>query len=366
MQAVLSILWDAVLYVLQTLQHNFLVLLLGILTAGALRVYIDAEQMMRWLMNRPYLSVPATVAFGAFTPFCACGTMAVVLSMLATALPWAAIMAFLTSSPLMSPDGFILISGMIGVPFAVALTVASIAIGLGSGYLANALQKKTTFFNDQLRFSGTLAQKETANCGCSSLAQQQPAAVLAAAPAAEPKKASCCGASAAPAPVPAVSACCSAAAQQPVEAPRVSSRIRRWKLDQLGQAVFDLGIKKILPMFAGFAAIGYLINRFIPSEWISAVFGVQNAFAVPLAAVIGLPLYVTGNAAIPLLQSLLAGGVSPGAMLAFLITGPGTSAGVLAGIATILKRRAILYYVACLLVGAVALGYLYDFLLLLF
>lgn len=52
-------------------------------------------------------------------------------------------------------------------------------------------------------------------------------------------------------------------------------------------------------------------------------------------------------------------------MLAFQITGPGTSAGVLAGVATILKRRAIVYYVACLLVGAVVLGYLYDLLLLL-
>ena len=360
MQTVLSILWDAVLYVFQTLQHNFVVLLLGILTAGALRVYIDAEQMKRWLMNRPFLSVPATVAFGAFTPFCACGTMAVVLSMLATALPWAAIMAFLTSSPLMSPDGFILISGMIGVPFAVALTVASIIIGLGSGYLANLLQQKTTFFNDQLRFSGVPAQKKQSSCGCSSTMEQQrdAEAVHSAAPPL-PKGQACCAAS--PAPV----ACCAAAVQEP-ETARVSGWIRRWKLDQLGQAVFELGIKKILPMFAGFAAIGYLINRFVPSEWISAVFGVQNAFAVPLAAIIGLPLYVTGNAAIPLLQSLLAGGVSPGAMLAFLITGPGTSAGVLAGIATILKRRAILYYVACLLVGAVVLGYLYDFLLLVF
>jgi uncharacterized membrane protein YraQ (UPF0718 family) len=360
MQIVLSILWDAVLYVLQTLRHNFVVLLFGILTAGALRVYIDAEQMKRWLMNRPFLSVPATVAFGAFTPFCACGTMAVVLSMLATALPWAAIMAFLTSSPLMSPDGFILISGMLGVPFAIALTVASIVIGLGSGYVANLLQQKTPFFNDQLRFSGTPARKETASCGCSpSMEQQQSQAVLTAAPASLPKGQPCCAT--APAPV----ACCAAAVQEPKTA-HISSWIRRWKLDQLGQAVFDLGIKKILPMFAGFAAIGYLINRFVPSEWIAAVFGVQNAFAVPLAAVIGLPLYVSGNAAIPLLQSLLAGGVSPGAMLAFLITGPGTSAGVLAGIATILKRRAILYYVACLLVGAVVLGYLYDFLLLLF
>ena len=363
MQTVLSILWDAVLYVLQTLQHNFFVLLFGILTAGALRVYIDAEQMKRWLMNRPLLSVPATVAFGAFTPFCACGTMAVVLSMLATALPWAAIMAFLTSSPLMSPDGFILISGIIGVPFAVALTVASILIGLGSGYLANLLQKRTAFFDDQLRFSGTPAHKKQSSCGCSATAEQPPvtATVLAAAPAApQPKGQPCCAASATTAP------CCAASNTVAAEVPRISSWNHRWKIDQLGQSVFDLGIRKILPMFALFAAIGYLINRFIPSGWISAVFGVQNALAVPLAAGVGLPLYVSGSAALPLLQSLLAGGVSPGAMLAFLITGPGTSAGVLAGIATILKRRAIVYYVACLLVGAIVLGYLYDFLLLLF
>jgi len=362
MQTVLLILRDAVVYVLETLWHNLPVLLVGILTAGALHVYIDAEKMKRWLMNRPFLSVPATVAFGAFTPFCACGTMAVVLSMLATALPWAAIMAFLTSSPLMSPDGFILISGIIGVPFAVALTVASILIGLGSGYLANFLQKRTAFFDDQLRFSGTPARKEPASCGCSAVtgANQESATVLEARAAPLPQGQRCCVATAVS------GACCAAAMQNQPEAPQVSLWIRRWKLNQLGQAVFDLGVLKILPMFAGFAAIGYLINRFIPSEWISAVFGVQNALAVPLAAVIGLPLYVTGNAAIPLLQSLLAGGVSPGAMLAFLITGPGTSAGVLAGVATVLKRRAIIYYVTCLLVGAVVLGYLYDFLLLLF
>ena len=361
MQIVFSVLWDAVLYVLQTLRHNSVVLLIGILLAAALRVAIDAEQMNRWLMNRPFLSVPATVAFGAFTPFCACGTMAVVLSMLATALPWAAIMAFLTSSPLMSPDEFILISGMIGVPFAVALTVASIVIGLGSGYLANFLQKKTTFFNDQLRFSGISAQKETASCSCSSVAEQpHPAAILAAAPAPLSQGQLCCAAAAAPA------ACCTTVVKKPIKTPPDSNWVRRWKVDQFGQAVFGLGVRKILPMFAAFAAIGYLINRFVPSEWISALFGVQSAFAVPLAAVVGLPLYVSGSAAIPLLQSLLAGGVSPGAMLAFLIAGPGTSAGVLVGIATILKRRAIVYYVACLLVGAVVLGYLYDFLLLLF
>jgi uncharacterized membrane protein YraQ (UPF0718 family) len=48
-----------------------------------------------------------------------------------------------------------------------------------------------------------------------------------------------------------------------------------------------------------------------------------------------------------------------------MITGPGTSAGVIAGIATIMKKRALALYGAYLLVFAIVLGYLYDFLLML-
>jgi len=59
------------------------------------------------------------------------------------------------------------------------------------------------------------------------------------------------------------------------------------------------------------------------------------------------------------------GGASGGVLLAFMITGPGTSAGAIAGICTIMKRRAVLLYIAFLLTGAILLGYLYNFLLLL-
>ena len=322
MATILALFKDTALYLLETLRHNAAVLIAGILIASALQVYLDTERMKRWLLNRPALSIPATVAFGAFTPFCACGTMALVLGMLASALPWGAIMAFLTSSPLMSPDEFVVISGVLGVRFASALTAASLVIGLGSGYLANLLQKRTSFFTDQLRFAAperiSSAGAPASGCGCAD--------------------------SAAPAKVPFSLAAFS----------------KRLKLDKLFEAMFDIGIKKILPLFTAFAAIGYLINRFIPAEWISAVFGANNAFSVVIAAIVGLPLYVSGSAAIPLMHALLQAGVSPGAMLAFMITGPGTSAGVLAGIATILKRRALGFYVLNLLLGAIVLGYLYN------
>ena len=95
---------------------------------------------------------------------------------------------------------------------------------------------------------------------------------------------------------------------------------------------------------------------------------ISLALAVPIARALHghiVPLYVSGSAAIPLMDSLLQAGVSPGAMLAFMITGPGTSAGVIAGIASILKHRAIAFYLVCLMVSAIVLGYLYDVILLL-
>jgi uncharacterized membrane protein YraQ (UPF0718 family) len=110
---------------------------------------VDADKFREMIMRKSIVSIPATVAFGTFTPFCACGTMAVVVAMLTTALPWGPIMAFLTSSPLMGPDEFIFISGIISVKFAVALTVASIIIGLGSGFAAQIIEKKTHFLDNQ-------------------------------------------------------------------------------------------------------------------------------------------------------------------------------------------------------------------------
>ncbi len=356
MASILSLLKDTGLYLLQTLSHNGLVLLLGILIAGALRVYIDTERMKQWLMGRAALSIPATVAFGAFTPFCACGTMAVVLGMLASSLPWGAIMAFLTSSPLMSPDEFVLISGILGMRFAVALTAASILIGLGAGYLANLLQKRTTLFQDQLRFAAAPKKSKTRSVTIKREDLRAASYVSSTACCMPTPATACC------APTPAVSCC---AVAQPARAGSFTDFLRRIKLDALTETVFDLGIRKILPLFLLFAAVGYLINRFIPAAWISAVFGAQNAFAVPIAALVGLPLYVSGSAAIPLLDSLRQAGVSSGAMLAFMITGPGTSAGVIAGISSILKPRAIAFYLACLMVGAIVLGYLYDAVLLL-
>jgi uncharacterized membrane protein YraQ (UPF0718 family) len=137
----------------------------------------------------------------------------------------------------------------------------------------------------------------------------------------------------------------------------------RIKWQEIGRALINTGVKQILFYYSIFVAVGFLINHFVPASIIVTLFSAKNIFAVPLAALIGLPIYVNGESALPLIQTLMTNGAGGGAMLAFLITGPGTSAGVITGIAMIMKKRAILLYVTFLLVGGILLGYLYDFLL---
>jgi len=322
---ILQLIKDTVIYVAGTMIHNAPILILGLLVAAAISVYIDAEKFRQMLMSKSIVSIPATVAFGTFTPFCACGTMAVVVAMLTTALPWGPIMAFLTSSPLMGPDDFIFISGIISVKFAVALTVASIIIGLGSGLAAQLIEKNTHFLDNQTRFSKKIDHPSQDCLSCDEM-----------------------------------NCCTESAASILITDSRLQKFVTKYKIKEFLRFCFDVGVKQILIYFAVFAAVGYLINQYVPAELITNYLGKGNIFAVPLLALVGLPLYVTGPSSLPVIDALMTAGASDGALLAFLITGPGTSAGVIAGIAMIMKRRAILLYVAFLLAGAILLGYLYD------
>lgn len=342
-----ELLRETVSYVFDTLIHNAPSLALGILVASAIKVYMDPETLKNAIMRNAGISIPGSVAFGALTPFCACGTMAIIVSMLTTALPWGPIMAFIVSSPLMSPDKFILLSGVISTRFALMLTAASVIIGLSAGYITHLIEKNTSFLDNQARFQES---SNRSSCGCSQV------------------KKSCCNLSSSSIVKSSIDCSCSssAAACCSGDIPLTSSLKtieEKFKLKELASTIIDIGLKKILLYFSIFAAIGYFINKFVPAELIFRYFSPDNIFAVPLSAIIGLPLYVSGSSSLPIIKVLLEGGASEGAMLAFMITGPATSAGAIAGIATIMRKKALALFIAYILAGGIILGYLYNFLL---
>ncbi len=363
--------------ILKTVVHNGWVLAISIVAAVALKTYVNTEKLGRFLTGKARVSIFLSVAVGAFTPFCACGTMAVIVGMLTTALPWGPIMAFLTSSPLMSPDGFLMLSGLVSLRFAVALTLASLGIGVFSGFATQWIERHTGMLRGQARYLGDARNAACAcadtpaaktACGCGASAAASASACGCGAPPLVTVSACGCGTnerrgnddvSGETAPLSDGNAACCAAlpAQQSSGFARLLARARA--RDFL-KGLVDLGLKQILLYFCIFVGIGYLVNSLVPATIVSALLGANNAGAVPLAALIGLPLYLTTESSIPLIQSMLQSGASEGAMLAFIITGSATSAWVIAGLTTFMKRKALALYVGFILLGGMAAGYLYD------
>lgn len=332
------------------LRADWLVLLIGIILAVSMSVYVDSNKLRNMLTKRSGISIPGAVLFGSLTPLCACGTMAVLLSMFVSAMPWGPVMAFLITSPLTSPSEYMFETAFFGSKFATAVLVSSIVLGLLAGFIANILEKKTSFFKDQFR----LVSEKSESC-CSdeaavkekSCCSSKKKAVINKVDSLKIKKATV-----------GKEACCTSQ----VEAAARLGLVKRYKLDKLAKEFVDVGLKKILLYFIIFIAIGRVVEMIIPQSLIMTLFSADKAYSIPLAATIGLPLYLNDSSALPLLKSLINSGAGQGVVLAFIITGKATGVPVIAGMSTFLKKRAMLFYLASIYLGGILTGYIFQFL----
>jgi len=338
--------------VLGFLRADWPILLLGTVIAVAVQVYVDKEWLQRFVKSRSRVPIFASVGFGAFTPLCACGTMAVIISMLVTALPWGPIMAFLISSPLTSPSEFLFQVSFLGTDFAVAVLIFSLGFGVLAGFVSDVLDRKYDFFKDQLRFNHDSKSKQPTP------SQNKPVQIVGADGMLFSEhnptdyrlghiNADQLG-------------CGCAAIQTEVVNVKWYERL---KLGEFVHGLYELGVKRILLYFVLFITLGQIVDILIPSEWIQLAFGNGNGYSVPLAASIGLPLYVSGSSALPLLNTLIASGAGKGAVMAFLITGKATGVPVIVGLSTILRKKAIAYYVVVVYLMGIASGLLFEVLL---
>ena len=128
------------LFVLKALWSILPFLLLSI-AIGAYAKATGADSLIaRAFYGRAAIAVVFAALAGALSPFCSCGVIPVIAALLVTGVPLAPVMAFWLASPLMDPSQFFLTAGVLGMPFAVAKTVAAIGVGLLGGFGVLALQ----------------------------------------------------------------------------------------------------------------------------------------------------------------------------------------------------------------------------------
>ncbi len=300
-----------------TLARVWPFLAISIVAAAAVSVYAGTERVSSLLRRRTTVATGGAVLLATLTPFCSCGTTAVLLGMLATSAPWAPLVAFMVASPLTSPSELVFSAGLFGWPFALIFFGGTIGLGIGAGAVAWVLDR-VGWLSGQARIS-----EPEESCSSGSCAVPQTVSV-----GIGPGTASI------------------------AEFPPLR---QRWKVDEFVRELRTVGSKLVL-FFLGFTAVGYLAIEAIPTAWLTDYLGEGSLLAVPLAALLGIPAYINTEGSLPLLATLMEGGMGPGPAMAFLVTGAGTSIGAITGLFVIARGRVVGLVVATLFVGALILG----------
>ncbi len=252
--------------------------------------------------------VMVAALFGALSPFCSCGVIPIIAALLAMGVPLSAVMAFWLASPLMDPTMFAMTTGILGWEFAVAKTIAAAGIGASGGYLTMALGR-TGLLTNPLR-------EGVGNGGCGASSVRNPN-------------------------------------------PKVHWRF--WEESER-RTVFAKNAWNNLLFLGQWLALAFALEAamiaYLPQELVAGWLGGSSWFAVPLAALVGIPAYLNGYAALPLVSGLMQQGMTVGAGMAFLIAGGITC--IPAGIAVwALARPPVFFlYLGTAFGGAVVCGLL--------
>lgn len=294
-------LMDTGLFALQLFAELAVLFVLISFLVGALQEWLPAEKVRRYLSARHGHGYLIGALIGAATPFCSCSTVPLTLGLLKSGAGFGPTMTLLFTSPLVNP----IIIALFWITFGIELTVLYTAMGLGMAIGVSWLMDRLGF--ERYLIADVVGrQVETASVSLSTL---QPAA-----------KAQCCSPSPNPPVTVALDTTGIGVARPAIALPEsLSIRARRLFNDAVSQ------FRSFLPHVVIGVLIGAFAHGFVPDEWLILYAGADNVWAIPLAAIVGVPLYVRGSTMIPIAMTLTAKGMGIGAVIALVIGGAGAS-----------------------------------------
>jgi uncharacterized protein len=346
-------------FVVEQFTTSWPYLLITIPLAVAVKLSGAARFINRALSAQPLVAIVLATVVGAFSPFCSCSVIPVVASLLIGGVPLAPVMSFWIASPSMDPEIFFLSVSTLGWELSLWRLGSTLVLSLAAGFVTFFLTQRGWLGNSILRTGANngpslnAQAKETWTSVVSWLSIQlspQPWPVMAAAAA---ECSTCTAAASASATVvetetPQQEACGAPAACT------VQPSFGRRLLAETWAATLMVVKFMLLAYF-----LEALIVLYVPQEWIVSTLGGDQPLVVVLAALLGIPVYTSNLAAMPLVGGLLAQGMSPAAALAFLIAGPTTTLPAMAAVAGLVTRRVFALYVGFALFGAIAAGFAY-------
>jgi hypothetical protein len=334
-------------------------LLITIPLAVLVRMSGASRYISRAFQAQPVIAIFLATAVGAFSPFCSCGVIPVIAALLIGGVPLAPVMSFWLASPSMDPEIFLLSVASLGWELAVWRLGTTFVLSLSAGFITHFVVGRGWLGGQFLRNHPVTSAPSTWTVlknGWRRLKESlrpRPTLGFAAGGALQTGGVVCCTASpevSQPEPEPAPS--CGLDGEGSCDA--ALDPFWRRLLGETWSAATMVATFMLLAFF-----LEALIELYVPSEWIAGLLGPGNPWAIPTAALIGVPVYTSNLTALAMVGGLLKQGMDPAAALAFLIAGPTTTIPAMAAVWGLTTRRVFVLYISFALVGAMALGYLY-------
>jgi hypothetical protein len=280
------------------------VMLLGLVVLGVtfMQTFITAEHTRDVLAKRAGAWGNLLAAlFGIFTPFCSCSAIPLFIGFVRVGVPLGVTFSYLVSAPMVNEVALFMLLAMFGWKIALIYAGTGVVIAFIAGWVIGKLRME----------------------------KHLEAWVL----------------------------------EVPFNAQAVAAAEQRMSFSErleLGvQGVKDI-VGKVWPYLLVGIGVGAFIHGFVPAEFMAKFMGSGHWWSVPLAVLIGVPLYSNAAGVIPIVQALLGKGAALGTTLAFMMAVIGLSLPETIILRKVLKPRLIAVFVGVVAIGIVLVGYLFN------
>ena len=278
-----------------------LLLLTGVVfVMGMVNSYFTPERTRSLLAGRREgLANVAAASLGIVTPFCSCSAVPLFIGFVQAGVPLGVTFSFLIAAPMVNEVALALLLGLFGWRIALLYLALGLTVAIAAGWIIGRLRMER-YLEDWVRDM--------------------------------PRSAAAADESAVPLPE------------------RIHAGVA---------AVRDI-VGRVWPYVVAGIAIGAGIHGYVPEEFMAGLMGRDAWWSVPLAVLIGVPMYTNAAGIIPIVEALLAKGAALGTALAFMMSVIALSLPEVVILRKVLKPRLIATFITVVASGILLVGYVFN------
>ncbi len=295
-----SNLGESVHFFVMDITKIFFMLVIIIYVMGLFRSFISPEKVRTYVQGKSKLLARILAIFlGAVTPFCSCSSVPLFIGFVEAGIPLGVTFSFLIASPMINEIAVVMLLGIVGWKITVLYVASGLMVAFFGGILIEKFKPEKWVEDYVWKIQMGDAQRIEED---NSLIARNRYAIS--------------------------------------EVKEIVGRIWKWVI---------LGV-----------ALGAWFHGFFPQEWASSLADTNNLLAVPMAVLIGIPLYSNAVGVIPLAEAMLIKGVAIGTTLSFMMSIAAISLPELLILRKVIKWQALVLFSSIVTVSIIIVGWFFN------